>query len=126
MIDGVTVRMGGRDWVVPALTLGQLRKLGPRIDQISAGPGAAMDGEAIAALVQIVAAALSRNYPDITAEQVEDLLDLGNSQAVLKAVLTGSGLQPREGAVAGEASAVSIGAGSTASSPPPAATAPAT
>ena len=51
----------------------------------------------IAVLVEIVAAALQRNYPDATAEMVENLLDLGNAGTVLNAVLTGSGLRLREG-----------------------------
>ena len=49
----------------------------------------------IGVLVEIVAAALQRNYPDATAEMVENLLDLGNASAVLNAVLTGSGLKLR-------------------------------
>lgn len=121
MIPGVTIAMGGRDWLVPPLTLGQLRRLGPKIDQLTTDAGAAMGEAAIAALVDIVTAALSRNYPEVTAQQVEDeLLDLGNSRAALTAVLTGSGLRPAGNPEMGEASAVSIGAASTASSPPPA------
>ena len=52
----------------------------------------------------IVAAALQRNYPEMTPDKVENLLDLGNASAVLNAVLTGSGLKPG-GAAMGEASA---------------------
>jgi len=52
-------------------------------------------GEAqIAVLVDIVTAALQRNYPEMTPGKVENLLDLGNASAVLNAVLTGSGLKP--------------------------------
>ena len=51
-------------------------------------------GEAqIGVLVEIVAAALQRNYPEATPDMVENLLDLGNASAVLNAVLTGSGLK---------------------------------
>jgi hypothetical protein len=142
MIPGVTIAMGGRDWLVPPLTLGQLRRLMPKVRQLT-DIGASMGEAQIGVLVEIVATALQRNYPDATAEMVENLLDLGNSSAVLNAVLTGSGLKLRDDRV-GEAAApgTNPGAGSTgariqsgpqaartpgaismASSPPPAATA---
>lgn len=94
VISGITVTMGGRDWTVPPLTLGQLRLLMPKVRQLSE-IGAQMGETQIAVLVEIVAAALQRNYPDVTAETVEDLLDLGNAGPVLNAVLTGSGLRSR-------------------------------
>jgi len=112
MIPGVTVAMGGRDWIVPPLTLGQLRRLMPKVRQLTE-IGATMGEAQIAVLVDIVTAALQRNYPEMTPESVENLLDLGNASAVLNAVLTGSGLKPG-GAVVGAALApgTSPGAGS--------------
>jgi hypothetical protein len=137
VISGVMVAMGGQQWTVPPLTLGQLRRLMPKVRQLTE-IGAQMGETQIAVLVEIVAAALQRNYPDMTAETVENLLDLGNAGAVLNAVLTGSGLRPPE-RPPGEAAAPgpSSGAGlempvsspatagepSTVFSPPPAATA---
>ena len=143
MIPGVTIAMGGRDWLIPPLTLGQLRRLMPKVRQLTE-VGICMGEAEIGVLVEIVATALQRNYPDATADTVENLLDLGNASAVLNAVLTGSGLKLRDSRL-GEAVApgASPGAGSTiagpssgpiqgrrmagdifmASSPPPAATA---
>ena len=111
MIPGVTITMGGRDWLVPPLTLGQLRRLMPRVRQLTE-IDASMSEVQIGVLVEIVAAALQRNYPDATAEIVENLLDLGNAGAVLNAVLTGSGLRLREDRL-GEASAPGPGPGAT-------------
>jgi hypothetical protein len=109
MIPGVTIPLGGRDWIVPPLTLGQLRRLMPKVRQLTE-IDASMGEMQIGVLVEIIAAALQRNYPDATADMVEDLLDLGNAGAVLNAVLTGSGLRLREGRV-GEASAPGPGPG---------------
>jgi hypothetical protein len=136
MIPGLIVAMGGRRWTVPPLTLGQLRRLMPKVRQLTE-IGAQMGETQIGVLVEIVAAALQRNYPELTTETVENLLDLGNAGAVLNAVLTGSGLRPRE-RPPGEAAAPGSGPGadlagpasspamagdpSTVSSPPPAAT----
>ena len=94
MIPGVTIAMGGRDWLVPPLTLGQLRRLMPKVRQLTE-IGASMGEAQIGVLIEIVATALQRNYPDATADMVEHLLDLGNASAVLNAVLTGSGLKLR-------------------------------
>lgn len=137
MIPGVTVAMGGEEWTVPPLTLGQLRRLMPKVRRLTE-VGAMMGEAEIGVLVEIVAAALQRNYPDVTAEAVERLLDLGNAGAVLNAVLIGSGLKPRENSL-GEGVAPGTGPGaaapipgrsprtagdtSTASSPPPVVTA---
>jgi hypothetical protein len=112
MLPGVTIAMGGHDWLVPPLTLGQLRRLMPKVRQLTE-IGASMGETQISVLVEIVAAALQRNYPEATADMVENLLDLGNASAVLNAVLTGSGLKLRDDRL-GEASApgTSPGAGS--------------
>jgi hypothetical protein len=117
MIPGVTIVMGGIDWVVPPLTLGQLRRLA---STISAVDGA--DREvAISAMIRIVTEAMSRNYPEITDEAVSELLDLGNTRDVVSAVLANSGLrQGGAGKGPGESAAVTTGPTSTASSPPPA------
>jgi hypothetical protein len=109
MLPGVTIVMGGRDWLVPPLTLGQLRRLMPKVRQLTE-IDASMGETQISVLIEIVAAALQRNYPEATADMVENLLDLGNASAVLNAVLTGSGLQPRDDRL-GEAAAPGAGPG---------------
>jgi hypothetical protein len=116
MISGITIAMGGHDYVVAPLTLGQLRRLAPKIEALR--PGASDSEQVMDAICEIVHAALSRNYPDIPPERVPELIDLGNRDQIIKAVLGGSGLVP------GEAAAVarSNGTGSMDSSPPPAAT----
>jgi hypothetical protein len=115
MVPGVTVAMGGRDWIVPSLTLGQLRRLMPKVRQLTE-IGASMGEPQISVLVDIVTAALQRNYPEMTTDQVENFLDLGNASAVLNAVLTGSGLKP-SGAAVGEAPAPGMNPGAANASP---------
>jgi len=115
MIPGLVVAMGGEDWIVPPLTLGQLRRLMPKVRQLTE-IGASMGEAQIAVLIEIVAAALQRNYPEMTPEKVENLLDLGNASVVLNAVLTGSGLKPG-GAAMGEAPAPETTSGANRASP---------
>jgi hypothetical protein len=120
MIPGVEISMGGREWIVPPLTLGQLRRLGPKIRAMTTIDARGLTDKQIDAMTEIVATALARNYPEVTTEEILDLLDMGNARAVLEAVLGGSGLRR---AAPGEARAVGNGATYTDSSPPPADTA---
>ena len=91
MIPGVKISMGGRDWVVPPLTLGQMRRLLPQLQRLNqVGPDMGLDE--IDVIVELVTAALGRNYPEVTAAAVAELLDLGNAAGVVHAILTGSGL----------------------------------
>jgi hypothetical protein len=116
MIPGIKLQMGGQDWLVPPLTLGQLRRLEPKLRAMADIPQGAqgMTAEQIDTIAEVVATAMSRNYPDMTNERVLELIDVGNARAVVLAVLTGSGLQ------LGEAAAVARpnGVTSMGSSPP--------
>jgi hypothetical protein len=67
VIPGIMVAMGGHQWTVPPLTLGQLRRLMPKVQQLTE-IGSQMGEKQIGILVEIVAAALQRNYPDISVE----------------------------------------------------------
>jgi hypothetical protein len=122
MIPGIVVKMAGREWTIPPLTIGQLRRLTPELSTI-ASQASMLDAEVIASLVKVVTAALQRNYPDLAEHSVEEVLDLGNAGEVLNAIFAGSGL--RRGAAPGEAvAAPGDGTSSTASSPPPSDIAP--
>jgi hypothetical protein len=120
MIPGIEISMGGKDWTVPPLTLGQLRRLTPKLRLMSTIEERGLTDEHIDTTSEIVATALKRNYPEVTVGEVLELLDMGNFQTVLQAVLAGSGLKR---AAPGEAKAVTNGATYTGSSPPPADTA---
>ena len=67
MIPGVEAAMGGETWLIPPLTLGQLRRLMPKVRQLT-DVDASMGEPQIAVLVEIVATALQRNYPKMTGE----------------------------------------------------------
>lgn len=118
LIPGLPMQIGGREFVIAPLTLGQLRRLMPKVKQL-AQVGANMSEAQIGTLVEIVTAAVQRNHPDVTVDTMENLLDLGNAGDVLTEVLSGAGLKLR-----GEVTATSpTGVASTDSSPQPAATA---
>jgi len=94
LLDGVRLNLGGREYVVPPLNFAALRRLEHDIQTVQ-GLSGIPTGEAIDAVVRIAHAAISRNYPDITVEDMAELIDMGNITHVLNAVMGVSGL--REG-----------------------------
>ena len=90
MIPGITVAMGGQEFVVPPLALDQLQKFLPRVKEVAGLPANGLGEEQIAILIEVITAALKRNYPELTTAAVANLLDLGNAGTVLMAVLAAS------------------------------------
>jgi hypothetical protein len=90
--EGTVVKMGGKDYTLPPLTLKSLRLLGPTIKEL----GAIADiptPEQVSGMVALVHASAVRNYPDLTPEDLEELMDLGNLSEVFGAIMAASGLK---------------------------------
>ena len=96
---GIPVQMGEREYVVPPLALGALEALQ---DRIAGFKGDIRDGKQVATVIDAAHAALKRNYPEITREEVADLVDVSNMAEVFEAVMDVSGLK-RKALEAGEA-----------------------
>lgn len=90
MIDGKKVKMAGQEYVVPPLSFKQLKTLAGDIEGLAATAGNLSEQQMDMA-VRVIHAALVRNYPGTTAEQVEEMVDLGNFQEVVGAVLGAAG-----------------------------------
>jgi len=75
--EGVPVKMGGREFIVPPLNFRSLKKFLPIIQtlQNESDPLKMMD-----IYVDILHAAFSRNYPELKKEELEELLDFGNAR----------------------------------------------
>ena len=94
MIEGYSVQLGDRTLIVPPLTLKALRRLSPSIKNLaSLREGVLPTDEQFGIISEIVTAALNRNYPDLTQDSVEELLDTGNLHKILFAVMHASGLE---------------------------------
>ena len=103
--DGLVVHMDGRDWTIPPLTLAQLRKHADDLLKVKdITPFSPL--EEVEPAISVIHAAMSRNYPDLTKEQLEDILDVGNVGQVMMAVCGMSGLvRSKEAPAEGEAQA---------------------
>jgi hypothetical protein len=85
---GAWVQMGGREYKVAPLNFKALRTLQQNIAVLAeVVPGVMPNSDQMGVLVQLAHAALARNYPKMTEDEVADMLDFGNFSAVLSAVM---------------------------------------
>jgi len=125
MDDSIT--LGGRQFALRPLKLGQLRHVLDALDAMSGKSGGAL----IEAAAQVVAAGLAPSAPDLGVGGVLDLeAGVGELNEAVAAILRVAGLKPAETAPGEDRPVASPGAGppsssapSTAPSPPAAATA---
>lgn len=89
--EGVAINLGGTEYTVPPLSLGQIKKYKDLLSQIKVSNDPTV--EDFDNLLTVIHAALSRNYPEITVEQLTEMIDLGNLGMVVQAVMGVSGLK---------------------------------
>lgn len=87
---GIPIVLGGVEYVVPPIALGALEQLQESIAGYSGNP---LERGQIGTVVDAAHAALRRNYPDLTREQVADMIDVGNMADVFECVMDVSGLK---------------------------------
>jgi hypothetical protein len=91
-VPGVELTFEGVAYVVPPLNLAAVKQY--REDLAAFFGGTVPDMEIVG---KVLHAALVRNYPDVTAEQVERWVDYGNMLDILDAVMQTSGLAAKVG-----------------------------
>ncbi len=114
-----TIALGGREFAIRPLKLGQLRRLLDALDEMSGKSGGAL----IEAAAKVVAAGLAAAHPDLAAEALLDLeAGVGELNAAVAAILRVAGLKPAD-SPAGEVRPVArpgpVPAGSSAPSTAP-------
>lgn len=86
---GIPKTLGGVEYIIPPISLRALQLLKPQIDTFSNEADiASMD-----TVTQALHAALLRNYPDITYDEVGDMIDVGNMFELFEMVMDVSGLK---------------------------------
>jgi hypothetical protein len=84
---GITIKLGGEDFVVPGLNLRLVRRLTVGLDVLKTGS----ELEQLDLMVELIHGALVRNYPDMTRDALEELLDSSTAPQVFAAILRQSG-----------------------------------
>lgn len=90
---GIEFELGGDIYVVPPIALGDLEVLQDRLAKFEEFR---LDSESARLIADVAHRALRRNYPDMTLEQVSELVDVGNATELLGAVMDVSGMRRRE------------------------------
>jgi hypothetical protein len=93
--DGDRLKLGDREFVVPPLNWRRIRKIMPileRMKDITAGGGLTITESMLDDSLTVIFEAVSRNYPEITRDDLEELVDLVNAPKVIMAVMGLSGL----------------------------------
>jgi hypothetical protein len=95
MVDGTVITLGGQDYVCPPLNLKNCRLLSEELDSLQRVRGI-LKPEDVDTVCKIALAALQRNYPSMTLEEVEEKIDLGNFSSVILSVLKTSGVEEKK------------------------------
>lgn len=90
LLDGVTVKIGRREFIVPPLNIKSLKRAA-KLAPVMEGGGE----ESFDACVDVIHMAVVRNYPDVTRDELEEELDSTNLPTVVNAVLEASGYDPK-------------------------------
>ncbi|MBP2638380.1 MAG: putative phage associated protein [Firmicutes bacterium] len=96
--EGVALKIRGREYVIPALSFGQLENLAPELERSTQAAGQTMTKEVIQDTIKIFHAAISRNYPEITIDEVKNMIDMRNMKTIMAAIMGASGFVLGEGA----------------------------
>ena len=97
MFTGVEITLDGEKFILPALSLGQLRSgILTKLQQHDELIKENKIFEAVDIRADVVFAALKRNYPDFPEQKFMDGLDLSNIAALWQHVLGLSGFKPGE------------------------------
>jgi hypothetical protein len=101
---GEPIVLGGTTYIMPALSLGDVKRLLPQIKKLTgvADAAAPVHAEAIdtemglGTVSAIIGAALQRNYPALGQAEIDDLIDAGMMRPLLMQVFELSGLVKRK------------------------------
>lgn len=93
--DGVTLKLGGKEYVVPPLSLKLIRKYQTQLSDLGNIKGVPQASQ-IDLIMEVILDAIKRNYPDFTMEELEDLIDVKNMRDLFQAIMGVSGLEAKD------------------------------
>lgn len=96
LIDGVTIKIGVKEYTVPALNFKQIRTLMPKIQELT-NIGATMNEDQMDNVFTVIHAAVSRNYPELNKDFLEENIDMNNVKPIINAIMGQSGLVKTSG-----------------------------
>jgi len=95
--EGTKVKLGGVEYVVPSLSVKQARALWGDILSMDEGITKENLPDKYAAMLKVIHAALTRNYPDVKLEEIEEHVDVANIRDLVRIVCGRSGVGAPQG-----------------------------
>ena len=92
-IPGTAINLGGVDLVIAPLSLDQVQQFEEDISKASERLSGKNFAEQISYCLPVIHAGLTRNYPDLTQDELRKLLDIGNFIPAFQAVVRVSGFE---------------------------------
>lgn len=92
MIPGIELTLGGTKFTVPPLSLGAIERFQ---DALKSAPTPSL-------VIDVATASLRRNYPDMTREDVAEIVDTENCNAVFAAIMGVSLMLAKDDAAPGK------------------------
>lgn len=89
--DGIAVTLGGRDFTVPPLCLRDVKRFLPLMAELFGKSPL----EQMTLTSEVILAALQRNYPELTMDELDVLLDPVSISSVMEAIMEASGLKKK-------------------------------
>lgn len=81
---GTRLVLGAMAYILPPLSLGAVEDFEERIEKMNT----MTRGEQLRTIVDLAHRALSRNYPELTRDEVRELIDVGNANEVYLAIMS--------------------------------------
>lgn len=92
------MQIGGIDRIVPSLSVNQAKRLWPTILELNKDIAIEEFPNKLEQALPIIHAALTRNYPEISLEDLGDWVDVRNFRKIMRAIAGQSGfLETRKG-----------------------------
>ena len=104
MIPGIKIILAGAEYTVPPINLRLYFELDEEISKLQ-NPEETTLKDYMRAAVVVLLAVMRRNYPDMTAEKLEEDIDFAALPVVVKAIFGQSGFESRPLEVAAEPAA---------------------
>lgn len=88
--EGIAKTIGGVEYIIPPINLRTLKQLQSEIEHFQDGT---VNAESIDTAITVIHSALKRNYPDLSIDDVSDLVDVANMFELFEIVMDVSGLK---------------------------------
>lgn len=85
--EGKKITVGGTDWVVPPMNFKQIKEHKTLLESLGSLNPSDVKSTKLLEVLPVILAAFQRNYPDMTMEKLEEIVDYGNFKAAFEAAM---------------------------------------